>query len=424
MPLRVGSRLGYYDATALIGEGVKYACSTAFVFLFALIWIRSGEAGQQPVDPAPASTTSTISQSLQTFDGPPVPIPPAVISRDTSGRVTVRAQRLATPLRIDGRLDEAVYTSVPPMSNFIQAEPAEGSPANEKTEVWVFFDDEHVYIVGRCWETHPERIMANEMRRDNVGIVRNDNIAWSFDTFFDKRNGVLFEVNPIGGRLDGQVTNESQINTDWNPVWDLATGVFDEGWVMEAAVPFKSLRYRPGREQTWGLQLRRWSRWRNEISYLTPIPAAFGGRGHFQVSLAATLVGLEAPPGARNLEIKPYVISDVTSDLTATPAISNELGGNVGLDLKYGLTQNLTADVTVNTDFAQVEADEQQVNLTRFSLFFPEKREFFLENQGLFAFGGAGTGPFGGEDKRPFSSTAARLGWTRGGRSRSTPVAG
>ena len=414
MALQVGSRLDHYKVTALIAEGVKYAYSTAFVVLASLIWIRSGEAGQQPVDAAPASTTSTIGKSLQTFDGPPVPIPPAVISRDASGRVTVRAQRLATPLRIDGRLDEAVYASVPPMSNFIQAEPAEGSPANEKTEVWVFFDDEHIYIVGRCWETHPERIMANEMRRDNVGIVRNDNIAWSFDTFFDKRNGVLFEVNPIGGRLDGQVTNESQINTDWNPVWDLATGAFDEGWVMEAALPFKSLRYRPGREQTWGLQVRRWSRWRNEISYLTPIPASFGGRGHFQVSLAATLAGLEAPPGARNLEIKPYAISDVTSDLTATRAISNEVGGNVGIDLKYGVTQNLTADVTVNTDFAQVEADEQQVNLTRFSLFFPEKREFFLENQGLFAFGGAGAGPFGGGGQTPVLFYSRQIGLDEG----------
>ena len=181
--------------------------------------------------------------------------------------MTIRAQRLATPLRIDGQLDEAVYASVPPISDFIQTEPAEGSPANEKTEVWVFFDDEHVYIVGRCWETHPERIVANEMRRDNFGIVQNDNFAWSFDTFFDKRNGVLFEVNPVGGRVDGQITNESQINTDWNPVWDLATGRFDEGWVVEAALPFKSLRYRPGRAQTWGLQVRRRSRWRNEISY-------------------------------------------------------------------------------------------------------------------------------------------------------------
>ena len=329
-------------------------------------------------------------------DRPPPPLPPAVVARDAAGRATVRAERVTEALRIDGRLDEAVYARVPPISEFTQNEPVEGAPANERTEVWILFDDENFYIVGRCWETRPERRMANEMRRDNFGIVRNDNFAWSIDTFFDRRNGYLFEVNPIGGRLDGQITNESQVNLDWNPIWELATGSFDGGWVMEAAIPFKSLRYAPGRRQTWGLQVRRASRWRNEFSYLTQIPASLSGRGHFQVSLAAALTGLEAPPGSRNVEIKPYAIADLTSDLTATPAVSNAVGGAGGIDVKYGLTQSLTADVTVNTDFAQVEADEQQVNLTRFSLFFPEKREFFLENQGLFAFGGAGAGPFGG----------------------------
>ncbi len=387
----------------------------ATLAVFAIVVLAgNGEASQGTAAPSSAEAQAGSTQASLPFDGPPAPIPPAVISRDASGRATIRAVRISTPLQIDGQLDEAVYATVPSMSDFIQTEPAEGSPANEKTEVWVFFDDAHIYIVCRCWETHPERIVANEMRRDNFGIVRNDNFAWSFDTFFDKRNGVLFEVNPIGGRVDGQITNESQVNTDWNPVWDLATGRFAGGWVVEAAVPFKSLRYRPGQAQTWGLQVRRRSRWRNEISYLTPIPAAFGGRGHFQVSLAATVAGLEAPPGSRNLEIKPYAISDLTSDLTATPAISNELGGDVGIDLKYGVTQSLTADVTVNTDFAQVEADEQQVNLTRFSLFFPEKREFFLENQGLFAFGGAGAGPFGGGGATPVLFYSRRIGLSEG----------
>jgi hypothetical protein len=252
------------------------------------------------------------------------------------------------------------------------------------------------------------------MRRDNSAIVRNDNFAWSFDTFRDRRSGVLFEVNPIGGRLDGQITNESQVNTDWNPVWNLATGRFDGGWVMEAALPFKSLRYAPGRAQIWGLQVRRVSRWRNEVSYLNPIPAAFGLRGHFQVSLAAPLVGLEAPPGSNTLEIKPYAISDLTSDLTATPVVSNDLGADAGVDLKYGITQNLTADLTVNTDFAQVEADEQQINLTRFSLFFPEKREFFLENQGIFSFGGAGVGRVGGDGDTPILFYSRQIGLNEG----------
>lgn len=195
----------------------------------------------------------------------------------------------------------------------------------------------------------------------------------------------------MGGRLDAQLTNESQLTTDWNPVWEVAVEQFDNGWVMEAALPFKSLRYRPGVTQVWGFQARRVNRWKNETSYLTPLSAAQANRGHFRALLAATVVGLEAPRGARTLDFKPYAISDVTTDLMGSPRVANDLSGDLGLDVKYGVTQNLTVDFTFNADFAQVEADEQQVNLTRFSLFFPEKREFFLENQGTFGFGGVAT---------------------------------
>jgi hypothetical protein len=324
------------------------------------------------------------------FDGAPAPVPPEVVSRDPSGRVTVRVVRLSAPLRIDGRLDEPLYSTVPPISDFIQVEPQEGMAATERTEVWVSFDRDNVYVSFRCWETHPERLVANEMRRDNYAIFQgNDHIAFMFDTFYDRRNSVLFEFNPIGGRLDGQVTNEREFNGDWNPIWDLEPGRFEGGWTIEVAVPFKSLRYRAGKAQIWGFNVRRGNRWKNETSFLTPIPNALGDRGIFQASLAATLVGLEAPPGSKNIEIKPYVVSDVTTDRLARPQISNDVDGDFGLDVKYGVTQNLTADFTYNTDFAQVEADEQQINLTRFSLFFPEKREFFLENLGLFGFGGA-----------------------------------
>ena len=344
---------------------------------------------------------------------PPAPVAPDVITRDADSRATVRAVRIAEPLEMDGRLDEEVFSSVLSISDFIQTDPDHGAPATEKTEVWLFFDDDNVYVVGRCWETEPDRLVANEMRRDNVTIVRNDNFAWSFDTFHDHRNGVLFEVNPIGGRIDGQVTNESQVNIDWNPIWDFATGYFDGGYVVEAAIPFKSLRYRPGREQVWGFQARRTNRWKNEVSYLTPVPPAFINNGHFRSSLSAAVVGLQAPPASRLVEIKPYAIGDMSSDLVAADPFSNDFGGSGGLDVKYGITQNLTADFTVNTDFAQVEADEQQVNLTRFSLFFPEKREFFLENQGLFAFGGAGAGPFSGGDT-PVLFYSRNIGLDRG----------
>jgi hypothetical protein len=323
----------------------------------------------------------------------PVPVAPEVFARDpATGAATIRAVRLSAPLQIDGRLDELIYGSVPPISDFIQMEPAGGQPATEKTEVWLFFDQRNVYVTMRAWESRPDLMVANEMRRDSNNIRQGDSLGFSLDTFYDRRNAFQFEVNPLGARTDGQSTNERQYSADWNPVWDVSVGRFDGGWTMEAAIPFKSLRYPPGRAQTWGFNARRTNKWKNEISFLARIPPAFGiGRGSFAASRFPTVIGIEAPPRSRNLEVKPYAVADLSSDRTTTPRVSNHPDGDVGLDVKYGVTQNMTADFTYNTDFAQVEADEQQVNLTRFSLFFPEKREFFLENQGTFAFGASTT---------------------------------
>ena len=336
-----------------------------------------------------AARTGLAIDLLATIDGPPPPVPPAVVARDAAGRVTLRAVRVDTPPRIDGRLDEPVYAAVEAMTDFVQTEPSEGAPASEKTEVWLLFDDENLYVMARCWESRPDRTMASEMRRDNLNIGSNDNLAWGLDTYFDRRTGYFFEVNPIGGRLDGQSTNEGQTNFDWNPVWDLAVGRFDGGWTVEAALPFKSLRYRPGPVQVWGFNMRRSNVWKNEFSYLSPIAAGVGRLG-LRPALTAPVVGLEAPPASRNIEVKPYVVGDLTTDTAAVPPLANDPGGDIGIDVKYGLSRNLTVDFTANTDFAQVEADELQVNLTRFSLFFPEKREFFLENRRTFEFGGGG----------------------------------
>jgi hypothetical protein len=325
------------------------------------------------------------------YDGPPPPVGPDTVARDPEGRVTVRAIRLTAPMRVDGRLEERVYGEFTPSTDFIQTEPVSGEAATEKTEVWVSFDADNVYVTVRAWESAPDRMIVNEMRRDSGNIVQNENFMFAFDTSYDRRNSVVFQFNPLGGRMDAQVTNESQYNGDWNPVWNVAVGRFDGGWTGEAAIPFKSLRYRPGIAQLWGLQFRRINRWKNEVSYLTRVPDGTGIEGFQRASSYATLVGLEAPPGSRTLDLKPYAVTDVTTDVSASPRRHNDPGADVGFDAKYTLTQNLTADLTYNTDFAQVEADEQQVNLTRFGLFFPEKREFFLENQGIFLFGGANT---------------------------------
>jgi hypothetical protein len=233
-------------------------------------------------------------------------------------------------------------------------------------------------------------MVVSEMRRDSNSVWQNENFLFAFDTFYDRRNSATFQFNPIGGRMDGQVTNENQTNFDFNPIWSLAVRQVEGGWTGEAAVPFKSLRFKPGPAQVWGFQTRRVNKWKNEISFLTSLPAGQGIAGYQRVSRYATMVGLEVPSGSRALDVKPFVTADVRTDLTAIPGVHNDAGGAFGFDAKYSLTPNLTADFTYNTDFAQVEADEQQVNLTRFSLFFPEKREFFLENQGLFSFASSG----------------------------------
>jgi len=371
------------------------------------------EAGPPPGSPASLTEPLDLPSS---FDGPPPPLPPAVMNRDASGKATVRAVRLAAPLRVDGRLDEVLYDAVPPISDFLQVEPRPGEPATDRTDVWVTFDETTVFVSFRCWQD-PDRIAANDMRRDSFS--EDDYVDIALDTFHDGRNAVVFTVYASGGRFDAQITDERQMNVDWNPVWDLRTGRFEGGWTAEAAIPFRSLRYRPGQEQIWGVNFQRYTQWKNESSALNRIPVALGTMGIMQMSLAGPLVGLEAPPASRKLEFKPYLVADMVSDRLATPEISNDVNADLGIDIKYGLSQNLTADFTYNTDFAQVEADQQQVDLTRFSLFFPEKRDFFLENQGTFAFGGAGGGGFGGPSDTPSLFYSRRIGLQRG---RAVPI--
>jgi Domain of unknown function (DUF5916)/Carbohydrate family 9 binding domain-like len=334
-----------------------------------------------------AIPSSAFAQDPSSSDGSPALVGPEVVSRDAAGRVTIRAVRLTEPLVIDGLLEDPIYSRVPAIGDFVQQEPHEGEPATERTELWIFFDATNIYFTVRCLDDQPDRIIANEMRRDSNNIFQNDNVQIVVDTFYDRRSGVLFQTNALGALSDQEVSDERNFNRDWNTVWDVRAARTEQGWSAEFVIPFKSLRYRTSGPQTWGFNIQRRIPWKNERSYLSGVPASYGGRGIYKLSSAATLVGLEVPPQGRNLELKPYGISAVTTNRQATPAVSNDLTGDAGFDVKYGLTKGLTADVTYNTDFAQVEEDEQQVNLTRFSLFFPEKRDFFLEGQGIFNFG-------------------------------------
>ena len=356
--------------------------------------VGDGNGGGVPggVAALPSTVHTGGATLMAMIDGPPPPVPPEVVNRDAAGRATIRAIRLDRGILLDGRLDEQVYETVPPITGFVQQSPDEGAPATERTDAWIMFDRTNIYVSGRVWDSAaPREWVANEMRRDTQQGRENDTFAVMFDTFYDHRNGVTFYTNPLGGFGDFQITNEGNPNPDWNPVWDVRTGRFEGGWTVEMEIPFKSLRYRPGPSQIWGVQFRRMVRRKNEWAHVTPVPISAGSSfgGIFRVSEAATLTGLEVPAASKNIEIKPYGIGGVTTDVTAD--LRNVRDGDFGVDAKYGVSQNLTADFTYNTDFAQVEADEQQVNLTRFSLFFPEKREFFLEGRGIFGFAQGGS---------------------------------
>ena len=326
--------------------------------------------------------------------GPPAPAAGEAVSRDADGRVTLRAFRLAEPLTVDGVLDDPVYDQVPAAAGFLQQEPDEGAPASESTRVWVLYDADSLYIAAELEEEHPERLMASEMRRDHRSIGWNDSFQIVLDTFYDRRNGFLFHTNALGALFDAQVTDERNTNSDWNTVWWVKSQVVEEGWTVEIRIPFRSLRYAAGGAQLWGINFQRNIKHKNEKVFFTPTPQAYNRDGLVRLSNAATLVGLEAPAGSRRMELKPYAIGSQTH--APLRDINNEWSGDVGGDFKFGVTDGLTADLTWNTDFAQVEDDESQVNLSRFSLFYPEKREFFLEGQGVFDFGGRQTRAFGG----------------------------
>ena len=383
-------------------ESLRYA---VLLMLSTFAWPSDATAGQAGTTPSGAGRPIAAPEVLA------LPVPPATILRTPAGAVTVRAVRISEPVRIDGHLDERAYEEVPALGNFIQQEPREGAPATERTDAWVFFDNDNIYVSARCWDSQPKRMVASEWRRDGANIRQNENFTVVFDTFHDKRNSMMFMTNSLGALSDALITDEVDLNQDWNGLWEVKTGTFEGGWTLEMVVPFKTLRYRPGTDQVWGINMRRIVRWKNETSTLKAVPAYIGGRAMAAVSFAGTLVGLEVPPPGLNVEVKPYGIANLRTDRTAKPAFTNAVGRDYGLDVKYGVTKSLTLDLTYNTDFAQVEDDTQQVNLTRFNLFFPERREFFLEGRGIFDFGrGATVGSGGAIGDRPLMFFSRRIG--------------
>jgi hypothetical protein len=330
---------------------------------------------------------------------------PSVLFAQSPTVQTINAGKLsaeaAAPV-IDGRVNEAVWQSVEPYSSFTQQDPVEGAPATEKTEVRVIVGKGNVYVGIIAFDSDPSKIIVSQSRRD-ASLSETDSVVMVFDTFNDNQNAFVFGTNPLGIEYDGQVAREGQtsgvqvgggggagtqrggisaFNPNWDGDWTVRSQITERGWEAELAIPLKTLRYQTGANQTWGFNLLRNIRHKNEQVYLAPIPRGFD---IYRVSMAAKMPGLDLP-GRRDLKFIPYALASANRDYTRA---DSDVDGNadVGLDIKWGIRPNLTLDATINTDFAQVEADEEQVNLTRFDLFFPEKRPFFLENASTFQFG-------------------------------------
>lgn len=295
--------------------------------------------------------------------------------------------------RIDGRLDDAVWSRIMPMKDFVQRWPNEGQDPTEDSWAKVAYDRDNLYFAFQFSDKEPELIRAKNMERGGRND-RDDHAYIGIDTFLDGRNAFLFEMNALGTQDDALIADEHMTidSYSWDAVFESETQINDKGWSMEVRIPFRQLRFPEGDDLTFGLFMRRTVNRKNEIQNWPLIPLTYGS-GYSDdmktVSRYGRLTGIKNIRRGKNIELKPYIISGAQKVRPDLQIKDTESDSNIdaGFDLKYGLTSNLTLDFTMNTDFAQVEADNTQINLTRFSLFFPEKREFFLERSGIFEHG-------------------------------------
>ena len=289
---------------------------------------------------------------------------------------SVRAVRVATPPTLDGRLDDAAWRLAEAITDFRQRDPDQGAHGTESTSVWVVYDETSLYVGARLSDQQPQAIGARDLRRDS-DFDSDDTFSVILDTYHDHRNGFVFRVNPNGAMFDGVVRNESNPDSDWDEQWFAAAVIGTDGWTVELQIPFKALRFAPGPSQIWGIDFERIIRRKNEDLYWANWDRDFAFE---QVSQAGILLGLEDIRRGQRVRLRPYAVGGVESLAATATSPRAQAVGDIGIDdLKIALTPNLTADVAINPDFAQTETDEQRVNLTRFSQFFPEKRQFFIE---------------------------------------------
>ena len=376
------------------GRGAAVGLAAALV-LFSVPREGRTQAGQGS-SPAPVEAAETA-QSAAGFE----------IAAIGGARSATAVEAAVAPVLDGVVLDDPAWALAPPATGFVQTQPDEGRPASERTEVRIVYTADTLYFGVVCYDDDPSAIIVTDSRRDS-SLADSDSFQLILDTFLDRQNGFIFGTSPSGQEYDGQLVNEGAggsgmgrggqtqgagggFNQNWDGVWQVRTAISDVGWTAEFAIPFRTLRFPAGREQTWGLNFQRNIRRRNELAYWAPLPRQFD---LFRVSLAGQLGGVRAPEGLwRTLQMTPYVIGE-TVDRVDRPDGRTLALGDFGGDLKYGVTSGLALDLTYNTDFAQVEVDEQQINLDRFRLFFPEKRPFFLENAGAFTVTNSGGAAF------------------------------
>lgn len=302
------------------------------------------------------------------------------------------AMRTSETIHLDGRLDEPAWRKAVPLSTFVQREPMEGGLPSEETEIRVLFTDTALYIGAVCHDRSPREIVATELSRD-ADLDVDDRLTIVLDPFFDHRNGFFFQVNAAGARADGQIANNADsLSRDWDGIWNAVARITDEGWIAEIEMPFKTLRFKPG-QSTWGFNVERQIKRRQEIDRWT---AARQNVWISNLSEAGRLDGLDGVRQGLGLDVRPY-------GSAAAGDGSRDAAG--GVDLFKSVTPSVNAAVTVNTDFAETETDLRQVNFTRFPLFFPEKRSFFLEGAGVFDVAGL----INTTDLRPFFSRRVGL---------------
>jgi hypothetical protein len=294
---------------------------------------------------------------------------------------SIKAIHVNTPPKIDGKVDDTVWKQAAVVSEFVQREPNTGEPVSEKTMAYICYDKDYLYFAFMCHDD-PKKITAKELGRDAV-LASEDKITISLDTFLDRRNSYWFEINPRGSKGDALFSQNASVrNKDWDGIWQGRSTIHEKGWSTEVAIPFKSLNFHPT-QTTWGIKFTRDIQHKSEMAIW---PVANLNGEEYQISDAGDLVGLEGISQGIGLDIRPYVLSGIDQMRGENSAWN----GDAGFDLFYQLTPGLKSVFTLNTDFAQTEVDDRQVNLTRFRLYFPEKRDFFLDGSNYFRFGNEG----------------------------------